>query len=77
MRNSLRTCGPGLNNSPPKKDFRGHKGCWTKGYLLGDKIIVIFLAPVTGVVGKETAFITGACSEVLRGGVARILFGTV
>lgn len=77
MTNSHRTCEPGLNNSPPPRYFRGHKGCWTKGYLLGDKIIVIFLAPITGVVGEETAFITGACSEVLRGEVTRILFGTV
>lgn len=79
MRNSLRTCEPGLKNRPKKKkkDFRGDKGCWTKGYLLGDKMIVIFSAPITGVVGKETALIRGACSEVLRGGVARILFGTV
>lgn len=44
---------------------------------MGDKIIVIFLAPITGVGGEETAFITGACSEVLRGEVARILFGTI
>lgn len=76
MRNNHRTCEPGLNNRPKKKkDFRAHKGCWTKGYLLGDKIIVIFLAPITGVVGKEAALIRGACSEVLMGGVARILFG--
>lgn len=78
MRNNLRTCEPGLNNRPKKKkkDFRAHKGCWTKEYLLGDKIIVIFLAPITGVVGKEAALIRGACSKVLMSGVARILFGT-
>lgn len=76
MRNSLRTCEPGLT-SRPKKKKKILGVIRAVGYLLGDKIIVIFLAPITGVVGKETALIRGACFEVLRGGVARILFGTV